>query len=318
MKKVLKKLKPLYQSMLPLVWAPRYHVGAPWMNRWGLQALRVKQKQASFNRWRPDIDGLNPDWLQQLDENGVVAIPNFFPPEQFQRLLDECNRYETSPHIKELKNKGGTNVDWRQGQIPTDLADYEGVRTLYRDNRTLIKLAEYISHRRVGFHPEVTYEHLYLPEGKVDNIDGALVTHADRHYSTAKTIFYLDDVVQDGGGLAYYPKSHKITPERMQHERDISVREALRRAGRVAELPQGSVQGDMSLINPKFLKQYTYTQMVGKANTMLVVNTCGFHARSPLPPGRHRRTLRTVFHFVHAPYIAQKMFGLIGSPSRLN
>ena len=53
---------------------------------------------------------------------------------------------------------------------------------------------EHVTKRKVNYLPNVAYEGLRLAKDMVDNVDPNGVYHQDRHFSSVKFIFYMDDV----------------------------------------------------------------------------------------------------------------------------
>jgi hypothetical protein len=103
--------------------------------------------------------------------------------------------------------------------------------------------------------------------------DPQLHLHADTFHPTVKAWFFLSDVTDDDGPFTYVPGSHLLTPERVAWERrkSLDAREAERLTAR------GSFR-----IEPEELAGLNLPAAQGfavPANTLIVADTFGFHAR---------------------------------------
>ena len=89
-----------------------------------------------------------------------------------------------------------------------------------------------------------------------------------------KAWYFLTDVAMEDGPLTYVPGSHHLTPERLQweHEKALMAPEGVDRL---------SARGSMR-ITAEELPRLGLPEPVAfavPANTLVVVDTCGFHAR---------------------------------------
>jgi hypothetical protein len=106
--------------------------------------------------------------------------------------------------------------------------------------------------------------------------DPQTALHADTFHPTVKAWLFLTDVAADAGPFTYVPGSHLATPERLAWERRTSL---AARQSPVAATRQGSfrVSPDelraMGLPGPRLFAV--------PANTLVVADTFGFHARGP-------------------------------------
>ena len=100
--------------------------------------------------------------------------------------------------------------------------------------------------------------------------------HADTFHPTLKAWFFLTDVAADEGPFVYVPGSHRLTPERLDWEREKS----LTAAGNPDRLTaRGSFRvsdDDLCALRLPAPKAFAVA-----ANTLVVADTVGFHARGP-------------------------------------
>ena len=111
--------------------------------------------------------------------------------------------------------------------------------------------------------------------------------HADTFHPTVKAWLFLTDVAEDAGPFTYVPGSHRLTAERLAWERRMSL--AARQSAN-AEIRQGSFRIDPAELPSLGLPPPRAFAV--PANTLVVADTFGFHARGPsLRPVAARRDL---------------------------
>jgi hypothetical protein len=106
--------------------------------------------------------------------------------------------------------------------------------------------------------------------------DPQTVLHADTFHPTVKAWLFLTDVAEEAGPFTYVPGSHRLSPERLDWERRMSL--AARHSPN-AEIRQGSFRIDQADLPSLGLPQPRSFAVPG--NTLVVADTFGFHARGP-------------------------------------
>lgn len=105
--------------------------------------------------------------------------------------------------------------------------------------------------------------------------------HADTFHPTMKAWFFLGEVAADEGPFTYVPGSHRLTPERLAWESrraESAAREPCRMSARGSLRIEADELPALGLPPPRALAV--------PANTLVVADTFGFHARGPsLRPG---------------------------------
>jgi hypothetical protein len=98
--------------------------------------------------------------------------------------------------------------------------------------------------------------------------------HSDSFQSVIKCFFYLQDVNDGGGAHIYYPKSHRLSLRRLVFDYVNSV----------------TVMRDSPRLDKSKMWAISRPPIAFKlpANTLIIVDTYGFHAQEPVMPGRHR------------------------------
>lgn len=100
--------------------------------------------------------------------------------------------------------------------------------------------------------------------------------HADTFHPTMKAWFFLTDVAEDEGPFCYVPGSHRPTPQRLawEHARSLAARDSPDRL-----TSRGSFRIDESELAALDLPPPR--RFAVPANTLIVADTFGFHARGP-------------------------------------
>ena len=98
--------------------------------------------------------------------------------------------------------------------------------------------------------------------------------HSDTFHATAKAWLFLHDVGLDDGAFNYVPKSHILTPERLQWEYEQSL---TARSDSRAHHSLGSFR-----VTHSELERFGYVVKTFsvKANTLVIADTRGFHSRT--------------------------------------
>ncbi len=118
-----------------------------------------------------------------------------------------------------------------------------------------------------------------LPSLKSKGIsDPQTALHSDTFHPTAKAWLFLKDVGEDDGPFSYVPGSHRMTPERLAWERRISENPS---AMPDVLSARGSLRANAA--DMPALGYGAPVPIVAKANTLVVADTHGFHARCPSP-----------------------------------
>jgi hypothetical protein len=106
--------------------------------------------------------------------------------------------------------------------------------------------------------------------------DPQTALHADTFHPTVKAWLFLTDVAADAGPFTYVPGSHRLTRERLRWERRMSLAAP---SSRDPEIRQGSFRLDPSELVALGLPEPRIFAV--PANTLIVADTFGFHARGP-------------------------------------
>ena len=244
-------------------------IGSRRLNEWGLHARRVALAHRLANARRRKLAGLiSPQDREAFERDGFVARPNFLPLAQFAALLAQVTAYRGP--LREI-SEGDTimrKIALDKGALAALPALGAVLRS--RDWRGLIR---YVGSRDAE--PVVWIQSIWR-HACAGPDDPQTLLHADTFHPTVKAWLFLTDVAADASPFTYVPGSHRLTAERLAWERRMSL--AARQSPNV-EIREGSFR-----IDPAELASLDLPQphaFAVPANTLIVADTFGFHARGP-------------------------------------
>jgi hypothetical protein len=244
-------------------------LGSPRLNELGLHAWRAQlaHRLAAERRSRLAARVSAAD-RAAFERDGFVVKPDFLPPDAFADLVAQVEAYR-GPGRETVQ---GDALTRRIALEPSALARLPAARDLLK-NAAWRDLIDYVGSARAE---PVHYLQTVLTRVEQTPPDPQMSLHSDTFHPTVKAWLFLTDVAEDAAPLTYVPGSHRLTPERLAWERRVSVAAAnstcpltARGAFRIneAELPQLKLPPPRRLAVP--------------ANTLVVADTFGFHARGP-------------------------------------
>lgn len=244
-------------------------IGSRRLNEWGLHAARVAlaHRLASVRRRR--LAGLvSQRDREAFDRDGFVVRSDFLPAEQFSALLAEVRAYRGP--LREISE--GDTVMRKIALDKTALAEIPALNAVLHspDWRGLVR---YAGSRDAE--PAVWVQSI-LRHACPGPVDPQTLLHADTFHPTVKAWLFLTDVAEDAGPFTYVPGSHRLTAERLDWERRTSLGA---RHSPNAEVRQGSFRIDPAELAALGLGPAR--SFAVPANTLVVADTFGFHARGP-------------------------------------
>lgn len=243
-------------------------LGSSRLNRWGLHVARVKAAHRMTERRRARLaSAVFPIDRTAFDRDGVVQIHNFLPDDQFRALQAQVRAYRGAAR----ETVQGDTVTRRMAFDPSAkraIPAFEHFRTHPRWRA----LGRYIA----GFDMEpLLYLQSVLPNRHEAAPDPQLAFHADTFHPSMKAWLFLEDVAPEHGPFAYVKGSHRLSTERLAWEkaRSLSVRDGdCRLSARGSFRVSKDDMARMGLPEP--------TLFSVPANTLVVADTVGFHART--------------------------------------
>lgn len=243
-------------------------LGSRRLNSAGLHVWRLRAAHALARLRRARLtSGIPADLREQFDRNGYVTIPNFLSAELFEDLRREL----LDPDLECRSHQQGDTITHR---IPIGL-------TFRRRIPGLVELLD--SPRWKGLLAYVASTRstpLYYVQAIAGGVaegppDPQLELHSDTFQPSMKAWLFLTDVADDGRPLTYVAGSHRLSEARIAWEKrkSIDIKET---GDRLSQ--RGSLRIAPEELNDLGLPQPT--QFNVPANTLVVVDTCGFHARA--------------------------------------
>jgi hypothetical protein len=246
-------------------------LGSPTLNRWGLHVARRRGAARLAERRRSRLAaGVAPVERAFFESNGYFIRRDALDPPAFDALRREILVLRAP--AREMRQ--GPAVTRRLGLDDGQLLDMPACRDFVKSGgvRALI-------HYAASCAGEPTFAVQSIISGPASfERDPQTVLHSDTFHPTAKAWLFLSDVGGDDGPLSYVPGSHRLTPLRLAWEREQSLA-----ASRSMDLmhSEGSFRIDdaglcaMGLPPP--------VRFTVPANTLIIADTSGFHARAPSP-----------------------------------
>jgi phytanoyl-CoA dioxygenase PhyH len=244
-------------------------IGSPLLNGFGLHAARVQLAHRIAERRRRRLAPL----VSQADRatfarDGFVIRHDFLPPREFSALLAQAKAYRGP--LREISE--GDTIMRKIALDPPTLGALPALAAVLRSPewRGLIR---YVGSRDAE---PVVWIQSILRHAVDGPADPQTALHADTFHPAVKAWLFLTDVAADAGPFTYVPGSHRLTPERLAWEKRMSLDA---RQSPNAEIRQGSPRVDPAELPRLGLPEPRVFAV--PANTLIVADTFGFHARGP-------------------------------------
>jgi hypothetical protein len=242
-------------------------IGSRRLNALGLHAARIRLAHAMADMRRRRLRTLvSAEDAAAYARDGFVRVPDFLPPREFAALRESV----LTQAAPAREHQQGDTITRRIALDPAYLAALPAVRALLRHPRWR-GLVRYVGSSDIE---PLTYIQTILSHRHDAPPDPQTALHADTFHSTAKAWLFLTDVADDEGPLTYVAGSHRLTPARLAWERDRSLRApgGLDRLSSRGSLRIGETELPGLGLPPP-------TRFAVPANTLVVADTNGFHAR---------------------------------------
>jgi len=244
-------------------------IGNRWLNEHGLHTFRVAAAWRLAEARRRRLARLiSAEDRGQLDSDGFIVKRNFLPPEVFADLVAQVRALRAP--AREI-----TEGDTVTRHIALDPAALGRVPAA----RRLLDLPEYrnlLRYAGSSAAAPMVYIQTVLAGAVAGPSDPQRDLHTDTFHPTVKAWLFLTDVEPDAMPFVYVPGSHRLTPQRLEWERTMSIA-ASRQAGeperKLIRAISPSILPDLDLPPPQAISV--------PANTLIVADTFGFHARGP-------------------------------------
>jgi phytanoyl-CoA dioxygenase PhyH len=244
-------------------------IGSRWLNERGLHAARVSLAHRIAEARRTRLAGLiSAADRADFARDGFVVRPNFLPEQHFAELLGQLKSYRGP--LREIAE--GDSILRKIALDPKTLGTMPALTHVLHSPewRGLIR---YIGSRDAE---PVVWIQSILRHAHDGPADPQTALHSDTFHPTVKAWLFLTDVAADAGPFTYVPGSHRLTPERLDWERRTSLAAT---GSPTAEDRQGSFRIELDEVARLGLPEPRVFAV--PANTLVVADTFGFHARGP-------------------------------------
>ncbi|MGH7094144.1 MAG: phytanoyl-CoA dioxygenase family protein [Stellaceae bacterium] len=245
-------------------------IGSRRLNERGLHTARVQiaHRLATARRSRLAAR-LAPDDRQALDRDGFIVKRDFLPPAVFADLVAQ---------IKGLRAPAREMVEG--DTVTRHIALGPAVLQQVPAARALIEMPAYrdlIFYAGAAAATPMVYIQTILSGARDGMRDPQTDLHTDTFHPTVKAWLFLNEVAPDAMPFVYVPGSHRLTPARLEWERRMSV--AASRSPGGAPQPEPRLVRAISPVEIAELGLPSPQAITVPANTLVVADTYGFHAR---------------------------------------
>ena len=242
-------------------------IGNPWLNELGLHVGRVQLAAALAHRRRSRLaPALSPEDRTAFDRDGFIVKRNFLPPDVFEAMRGELFGQDFA--AREMRQ--GRAV---QRMIPLSSAVLGGLPATRQlvEHRDLRALTAYAASRRGE---PIHYLQTVIAEADGPD-DPQTVLHSDTFHATAKGWYFFHDVGEEDGPFCYVPGSHRLTDRRLAWERQQSLSASRDTNSHHADGSFRATPDDLAAMGDG-----APVPVAVPANTLVVADTFGFHARA--------------------------------------
>ncbi|MEM9544439.1 MAG: phytanoyl-CoA dioxygenase family protein [Bacteroidota bacterium] len=255
------------------------------LNRIGIQLFRVWLADKRYKIRSKHLKDSIRQYIEELDREGIVVIPDFLPSNEFAQLEKECLHALENVELSRIREDGPnqyTNIGIEK------LEEYNGIKKTF-DNEMIADLFSAAERRKVNMQKTVRLLSCLIQGKDNGTMDPETALHEDTFFNTHKAWLYISDVDYPNAPFVYVKgsnKHHKTDRYRKTYKYSLSKDSIHSR--RIS-------QEELNELN---LKE---THFVAKKNTFVIANTLGFHRRLRGEEGNRRVAL--AFSVRHNPFI---------------
>ncbi|HVA07840.1 MAG TPA: phytanoyl-CoA dioxygenase family protein [Acidimicrobiales bacterium] len=249
------------------------------LNFAGTQPLRAILARLLY-KVRP---GSRDPLMAELVRDGIVLIEDFLQPSLFAAVEREADELMATTDPTWVIHSGTTEVR-RHSLAHVDPGSFPQLEQ-WRTDQRVVELAAAAERRSYpkGWDGGSLVERITLGDHPEPDSDSDSELHIDTFFDTHKLWLYLDDVSEANGAFVYVPGSHVLDRIRLRYEY-LESNTTNRKSRRVTE----------EEVRSRGLEPLVFAC---RRNTLVLANTCGYHARSVGEPGAARRSLHKAYRY---------------------
>ena len=280
-----------------------YRSGNMFLNRLGLQSVRMVLKTVQYGLKPAPITPNYAEYKAKLDTDGIVVIENFLPQDVFDSISAEFNQARKENSGKGIRTVSTGGCDNWAAVFAEDDQRFAAENAAIRNHPVIAELVGHVCKTSVDYFPDsMSFLEQQLSEGATIAVDGTAFLHADAHYPTCKAVMYMTDVGEGDAPFVFCLGSHRMSVGRLAVENEM--------AGYLSKLKPGEATNfDLRIFDrtPELSQDQMRrmglkrTPVYAPKNTLIIANHCGFHSRGEFVGGRRSVTLRMSFRFMDAP-----------------
>ncbi len=243
-------------------------IGSRTLNRRGLHLNRVRlAHRLAWSRRRRLARFVSAGDKAAFDRDGFVEIRDFVPATDFVPMRDALlnGTFPAREHVQ------GNTITRRTAIGPAMLKSIPGLASLLASPRWR-GLMHYVAATRAE---PLYYLQTIIGGGEEAPSDPQVELHSDTFHPSLKAWLFLTDVDDRDCPLTYVAGSHRLNPAREKWERDQSL-SVVPAGDRLSQ--RGSLRIDRTELDSLGLPRPH--RFAVPANTLVVADTSGFHARA--------------------------------------
>jgi phytanoyl-CoA dioxygenase PhyH len=242
-------------------------IGSRWLNERGLHTARVRLAcRLAAARRRRLARLIPPEDRRQFERDGFIVKRDFLPPTVFAALMAQVQALRAPAR------------EMREGDaITRHIALDHAVLDRVPAARQLLDSPQYrnlVSYAGSSTAAPMVYIQSVLSRAAAGPSDPQTELHTDTFHPTVKAWLFLTDVAPDAMPFVYVQGSHCLTPQRLEWERRMSIAASgggRQNQHRLVRAVSPSALAEIGLPEP--------LAIAVPANTLVVADTFGFHAR---------------------------------------
>lgn len=239
------------------------------LNEWGLHQKRVAWVHQLANRRRKKLE----KYIKSADAeffymHGYIVKENFLTESEFNALQTEivAHSFDTREMLQGNTVTRRMSLDIKELQLTQKISGF-------LKQAEWNQLINFVASFKVQ---PMNYIQVIFSKINQDQPDPQTNFHSDTFFSSAKAWLFLTDVDESTGPFMYVPGSHRVDEKRLAWEQYKATQICTKQSTDVLSR-RGSFR-----ISREELKTFGFAEPVKfnvKANTLLIADTFGFHAR---------------------------------------